>query len=52
VSLPGPGELRDRDQGRVVIGANESTILYLLPHIAAFRRLYPRIQVCVQRNLS
>jgi len=48
----GLAELRDKDKGRVAIGANESTILYLLPHIAAFRRLYPRIQVRVQRSLS
>jgi DNA-binding transcriptional LysR family regulator len=45
-------ELRDNSAGRLVIGANESTILYLLPHIAAYRRLYPRIRVQVRRSLS
>ena len=37
-------ELRDNSAGRLTVGANESTTLYLLPHIAAYRRLYPRVQ--------
>jgi DNA-binding transcriptional LysR family regulator len=45
-------ELRDNSAGRLIIGANESTILYLLPHIAAYRRQYPRIRVQVRRSLS
>ena len=45
-------ELRDNSAGRLVIGANESTTLYLLPHIAAYRRLYPRVRVQVRRSLS
>jgi DNA-binding transcriptional LysR family regulator len=45
-------ELRDNAAGRLAIGANESTSLYLLPHIAAYRRLYPRVRVQVRRCLS
>ena len=45
-------ELRDNAAGRLAIGANESTTIYLLPHIAAYRRLYPRVRVQVRRSLS
>jgi DNA-binding transcriptional LysR family regulator len=45
-------ELRDNSAGRLAVGANESTTLYLLPHIAAYRRLYPRVRVQVRRTLS
>jgi DNA-binding transcriptional LysR family regulator len=45
-------ELRDNSVGRLTIGANESTTLYLLPHIAAYRRIYPRVHVQVRRSLS
>ncbi len=45
-------ELRDKSAGRLVIGANESTTLYLLRHIANFRRLYPKVKVQVRRSLS
>ena len=45
-------ELRDKSSGRLVIGANESTTLYLLQHIANFRRLYPKVKVQVRRSLS
>lgn len=45
-------ELRDNSAGRLTVGANESTTLYLLPHIAAYRRTYPRIHVQVRRSLS
>lgn len=45
-------ELRDNAAGRLSIGANESTSIYLLPHIAAYRRLYPRVRVQVRRSLS
>lgn len=46
------GELRDNATGRLTIGANESTTLYLLPHIARYRRRYPRVRVQVRRSLS
>jgi DNA-binding transcriptional LysR family regulator len=45
-------ELGDNSAGRLTVGANESTTLYLLPHIAAYRRLYPRVHVQVRRSLS
>lgn len=45
-------ELRALDRGRVSIGANESTALYLLPILKKFRERYPRIRVDVQRRLS
>ena len=45
-------ELRDKSAGRLVIGANESTTLYLLQHIEGYRRLYPKVKVQVRRSLS
>ena len=45
-------ELRDNAAGRLVIGANESTTLYLLQHIQRYRRLYPKVKVQVRRSLS
>jgi DNA-binding transcriptional LysR family regulator len=45
-------ELRDNAAGRLVIGANESTSLYLLRHIQSYRRLYPKVRVQVRRSLS
>lgn len=45
-------ELRDNSAGRLTIGANESTSLYLLQHIEQYRRLYPKVKVQVRRSLS
>jgi DNA-binding transcriptional LysR family regulator len=45
-------ELRDNSAGRLVIGANESTILYLLRHIERYRQLYPKVKVQVRRSFS
>jgi DNA-binding transcriptional LysR family regulator len=45
-------ELRDNSAGRLIIGANESTSLYLLKHIEQYRRLYPKVKVQVRRALS
>lgn len=45
-------ELRDKGAGQLVIGANESTTLYLLGHIVQYRRTYPRVRVLVRRSLS
>src|ERR671921_1888434 len=45
-------ELRDNSAGRLIIGANESTSLYLLRHIEEYRRVYPKIKVQVRRSLS
>jgi len=35
-----------------VIGANESTSLYLLQHIEQYRRTYPKVKVQIRRSLS
>lgn len=45
-------ELRDNAAGRLSIGANESTTLYLLQHIEQYRRLYPKVKVQIRRSLS
>jgi DNA-binding transcriptional LysR family regulator len=45
-------ELRDKSAGRLTIGANESSTLYLLDHIETYRRKYPRIKVQIRRSLS
>jgi DNA-binding transcriptional LysR family regulator len=45
-------ELRDNSAGRLSIGANESTTLYLLRHIERYRELYPKVNVQVRRSLS
>ena len=45
-------ELRDNYSGRLIIGANESTALYLLQHIERYRDLYPKVKVQVRRALS
>lgn len=43
-------EMRTLESGRVRIGANESTSLYLLPEIIlAFREKYPRIKLEISR---
>jgi len=45
-------ELRDNSAGRLIVGANESTSLYLLEHIERYRHLYPKVRVQVRRCLS
>src|SRR5437763_6621469 len=45
-------ELRDNSAGRLAIGANESTALYLLRHIEKYREMYPKVKVQVRRSLS
>jgi DNA-binding transcriptional LysR family regulator len=45
-------ELRDNSAGRLAIGANESTTLYLLQHIEKYRELYPKVKVQIRRSLS
>ena len=45
-------ELRDNYSGRLTIGANESTSLYLIQHIERYRRLFPKVKVQVRRSLS
>ncbi|MBL0211642.1 MAG: LysR family transcriptional regulator [Holophagaceae bacterium] len=46
------GELRNKAAGRLVIGANESMILYLLPHLIRYRQAYPKVKLVVQRSRS
>jgi DNA-binding transcriptional LysR family regulator len=48
----GLAELRDKSAGRLIIGANESSTLYLLDHIELYRGRYPRIKVQIRRSLS
>ncbi|MDQ1470845.1 MAG: hypothetical protein QOJ99_2325 [Bryobacterales bacterium] len=45
-------ELRDHSAGRLVIGANESTALYLLRHIECYRGVYPKVKVQIRRSFS
>ncbi|HEX8117005.1 MAG TPA: LysR substrate-binding domain-containing protein, partial [Pyrinomonadaceae bacterium] len=46
-------ELRELKRGRVRIGANESTSLYLLPQvILAFRERHPDVKVEIYRHVS
>jgi DNA-binding transcriptional LysR family regulator len=45
-------ELRDNSAGRLAIGANESTTIYLLRHLERYRELYPKVKVQVRRSLS
>lgn len=47
------GELRGMYRGRLTIGANESTSLYLLPELLMeYRKKHPRIKIEVYRNVS
>lgn len=45
-------ELRTLERGKVTVGANETTALYLLPVVKQFRQRYPRVRVAVKRSLS
>ncbi len=45
-------ELRELQKGKLVIAANEFTVLYVLPVLAEFRRLHPMIKITVERSLS
>ena len=45
-------ELRDNSAGRLTIGANESTTLYLLKHIERYREMYPKVKVQIRRSYS
>ena len=52
-TLEAVAELKSLERGRVRIGANESTSLYLLPHlILAYRALHPNILVEIFRHTS
>lgn len=45
-------ELRELQRGKLVIAANEFTVLYVLPVLAEFRRLHPMIKIKVERALG
>ena len=45
-------ELRELQKGKLVIAANEFTVLYLLPVLAEFRRVHPMIKIIVERALG
>lgn len=45
-------ELHDLQRGKVTISANEYTVMYLLPVLAAYRARHPQIKVEVKRSLS
>jgi DNA-binding transcriptional LysR family regulator len=45
-------ELRELQNGKLVIAANEFTVLYLLPVLAEFRRLHAMIKITVDRALG
>jgi len=45
-------ELRELQTGKLVIAANEFTVLYLLPVLAEFRRVHPMIKITVERALG
>jgi DNA-binding transcriptional LysR family regulator len=52
-ALSAVGELRGMNRGRLSIGANESTSLYLLPPLLLeYRRQFPQIKIEVFRNIS
>ena len=45
-------EVRELHRGKLVLAANELTVLYLLPILSEFRRLHPMIKITVQRALG
>ncbi|MCC7126263.1 MAG: LysR family transcriptional regulator [Acidobacteria bacterium] len=45
-------DVRNLRAGRLTLAANEMTCLYLLPMLHEYRRLYPNVQVSVQRTLA
>ena len=45
-------DLRELQEGKVSISANEHTVFYLLPVIEEFRRQYPKIKVEVHRGVA
>jgi DNA-binding transcriptional LysR family regulator len=45
-------ELRELQKGKLVIAANEFTVLYLLAVLAEFRRVHPMIKIIVERALG
>ncbi len=52
-ALQASAELNQTPRGKLYIGANEATGLYVLPDtFAHFKRLYPLVQISMYRNFS
>ncbi len=52
-ALQAIAELNQTPRGKLYIGANEATCLYVLPKtFARFKRLYPLVQISIYRNFS
>lgn len=45
-------ELRDLHRGKLALGANEYTVMFLLPLIPIFRARHPHIKIEVKRSLA
>ena len=53
VALQAVAELNRTPRGKLYIGANEATCLYVLPKtFARFKQLYPLVQISIYRNFS
>lgn len=47
------GELRGLNRGKLRLGANETTCLYVLPEVlASFKQAYPQVQVDIHRAIT
>ena len=52
-ALQAIAELNQSPRGKLFIGANEATCLYVLPKtFARFKQLYPQVQISIYRNFS
>ncbi len=52
-ALQAIAELNQTPRGKLAIGANEATCLYVLPKtFAQFKKLYPLVQISIYRNFS
>ncbi|MGA2629284.1 MAG: LysR family transcriptional regulator [Terriglobia bacterium] len=52
-ALQSIAELNQTPRGKLYIGANEATCLYVLPKtFAKFKQLYPLVQISIYRNFS
>jgi DNA-binding transcriptional LysR family regulator len=52
-ALQAIAELNQTPRGKLYIGANEATCLYVLPKaFARFKQLYPLVQISIYRNFS
>ena len=45
-------DLKELQQGKITISANEHTVFYLLPLIAEYKKRYPLIKIHVQRGVA